>query len=792
MGSGASSGSKTDVSIPTPVRKLQSFRALADSNLINLPVDGSDLKTFDDALTEVKRLRKFANEALSALHHRGSVFTEALEIYQKTTNNYLDGETGNDAHGGRRDAVKGNQGGITNVSEYKKKCVEKDQITRDLLLSVVSTNVLFAQCFEEEIQDIIDSFESVKVESGTKVINQGDQADLFYVIESGSFDVYVKAKGQKHSSLIEGATIQEGSAFGELALMYSKPRAATVVAREDSVVWVIDRDRYHTITKYFRMIRMQEQENLVGKIVIDGKKLCDLFTRQELEHVAMSGERDIYMKGDIIMRQGLGGDTAFVVQQGTVDAFKWKNKRRPSVAANMHRENDEENDGLGIFVKKLGKEEFFGEAALKAEDIRTYTYVAGEDNTVLLTLDRENVTSMIGSMAEIFEGQHQLDEADGDVSADLAEYANIGQKHCLDMKREDIELLSVLGAGAFGKVLLCKHKETKSTYAIKCQSKQDIVDSKLTKHVLTELDIMVLFDHPNIAMLHTCIQDSRYLYFVIELLQGGELFTHSRKYYKMEESWSKFYSGCVVLAYTQIHAHKVAYRDLKPENLVLDSQGYAKLVDFGLAKVVTSGKTWTICGTPDYLAPEIVTTEGHDCAVDFWALGVLIYELCAGTAPFTAQDPMDIYEKILAGAFTSPSHFSKGLKDILRKLLQIHQIKRLGNTKGGIHSIMTHKWYSGFDWEGLFHRKLKEKAFPIIPTVKDAEDANMFEPWDTEMAMKAPETDWFPTLPDMLTAHTKREQETMKLQTERMTKGKRSLLDDIKDAEIIRVASKVE
>ena len=133
----------------------------------------------------------------------------ASEIYQKTTNNYLDGETGNDAHGGRRDAVKGNQGGITNVSEYKKKCVEKDQITRDLLLSVVSSNVLLAQCFEEEIQDIIDSFESVKIESGTKVINQGDQADLFYVIESGSFDVYVKAKGQKHSSLIEGATIQE-------------------------------------------------------------------------------------------------------------------------------------------------------------------------------------------------------------------------------------------------------------------------------------------------------------------------------------------------------------------------------------------------------------------------------------------------------------------------------------------------------------------------------------------------------------------------------------------------------
>ena len=176
-----------------------------------------------------------------------------------------------------------------------------------------------------------------------------------------------------------------------------------------------------------------------------------------------------------------------------------------------------------------------------------------------------------------------------------------------------------------------------------------IIDQSLTNHVMTELHIMVLFNHPNICTLHTCIQDSRYLYFVIELLQGGELFNHSRKYYNFDEVWSKFYSGCVVLAYTQIHAHKVAYRDLKPENLVLDSQGYAKLVDFGLAKVVERGKTWTICGTPDYLAPEIVTTEGHDCAVDYWALGVFIFELCSGVAPFQAKDPMETYEKILSG-----------------------------------------------------------------------------------------------------------------------------------------------
>ena len=225
------------------------------------------------------------------------------------------------------------------------------------------------------------------------------------------------------------------------------------------------------------------------------------------------------------------------------------------------------------------------------------------------------------------------------------------------------------------------------------------------------------------------------------------------------QSWSKFYSASVVLAYSQIHAHKVASRDLKPENIVMDRNGYAKIVDFGLAKVLKEGKTWTVCGTPDYLAPEIITTEGHDYAVDYWALGVLIFELTSGQPPFMADDPMEVYEKILNGVIIMPNHFSKSISDIVKKLLIVSQTKRLGNTKGGIHSIMTHKWFSGFDWEGLLEQTLPAKDIPIKSNLKNPEDAHMFEPWDPSMDLDSAKEckNWVPKLPDMYTQQVERQ-----------------------------------
>lgn len=159
----------------------------------------------------------------------------------------------------------------------------------------------------------------------------------------------------------------------------------------------------------------------------------------------------------------------------------------------------------------------------------------------------------------------------------------------------------------------------------------------------------------------------------------------------------------------------------------MDSNGYVKFVDFGLAKQLLSGKTWTLCGTPDYLAPEIILNEGHDLAVDYWALGVLIFEMVVGAPPFYAEDPMEVYEKILSGNPAMPTFFTRNLSDLIKKLLRSQQGKRLGNTRGGTAAVVKHKWFSSFDWASLENGDAKP---PYTPTVGGKDDVTNFDKFD--------------------------------------------------------------
>jgi len=290
-------------------------------------------------------------------------------------------------------------------------------------------------------------------------------------------------------------------------------------------------------------------------------------------------------------------------------------------------------------------------------------------------------------------------------------------------------------------VKLAYHKTSDQYFALKCQSKRAITESGLQDHVLQEMRVMRRIDHPYIAKLYSALQDNLYIYFVLELLQGGEVFTHLRNRGKLSEQAARFYAATVVYAFTTIHSQKIAYRDLKPENLVMDSEGFVKLVDFGLAKQLLSGKTWTLCGTPDYLAPEIILNEGHDLAVDYWALGILIFEMVVGSPPFYGDDPMEVYEKILSGNPSMPSTFTRNLSDLIKKLLRSQQAKRLGNTRGGTASVVKHKWFSTFEWALLESGEAKP---PFKPTVVSREDVTNFDQFD-EGGLPAP-SDWMPDL----------------------------------------------
>jgi serine/threonine protein kinase len=338
--------------------------------------------------------------------------------------------------------------------------------------------------------------------------------------------------------------------------------------------------------------------------------------------------------------------------------------------------------------------------------------------------DREDFIVMFGNMKE-FMSKDRKETSQREITT-----AKTTSTTKMDIQRSDLHDITILGCGAFGKVLLVKNKNDGETYALKCQGKKSIVENGLQEHVINEAKVMAELDHPFIIKLYATMVDTQYIYFVMELLLGGEIFTHLRKLGSFEESWTRFYSGSVLAAFAIMHQKGMAYRDLKPENLVLDDKGYCKMVDLGLAKHIVDGKAWTLCGTPDYLAPEIILNEGHNIAVDYWALGVLIYEMVCGVPPFYAEEAMEIYERILNGTVPIPSSFSKSMGDIVRKLLKQQQTKRLGVTKGGTLAVMKHKWYSGFDWDGLIQRKL---SVPILPQIKNREDHSNFESFTAEL-----------------------------------------------------------
>ncbi|CAG8460003.1 3010_t:CDS:2 [Paraglomus occultum] len=292
----------------------------------------------------------------------------------------------------------------------------------------------------------------------------------------------------------------------------------------------------------------------------------------------------------------------------------------------------------------------------------------------------------------------------------------------------DFTICRTLGTGSFGRVHLVQSKRNTKYYAMKVLKKTEVVRLKQVEHTNNEKHILEQVNHPFLVNLWGTFQDTANLYMVMDYVAGGELFSVLRKSQRFPDYVAKFYAAEVLLAFEYLHSKDIIYRDLKPENLLLDRDGHIKITDFGFAKYVPD-ITWTLCGTPDYLAPEIIQSKGYGKAVDWYSLGVLIFEMLAGYPPFYDEDHMRLYEKILAGRIKYPSSFESNAKDLLKRLLTADLSKRYGNLKGGSEDIKRHKWFHGTDWDKLLRR---EGRAPYIPQINGDGDASNFDVYPEE------------------------------------------------------------
>ncbi|KAG9243513.1 kinase-like domain-containing protein [Calycina marina] len=294
----------------------------------------------------------------------------------------------------------------------------------------------------------------------------------------------------------------------------------------------------------------------------------------------------------------------------------------------------------------------------------------------------------------------------------------------------DFELRRTLGTGSFGRVHLVQSKHNQRFYAVKVLKKAQVVKMKQVEHTNDERRMLQEVKHPFLITLWGTFQDSKNLYMVMDFVEGGELFSLLRKSQRFPNPVAKFYAAEVTLALEYLHSKEIIYRDLKPENLLLDRHGHLKITDFGFAKKVPD-ITWTLCGTPDYLAPEVVSSKGYNKSVDWWSLGILIFEMLCGYTPFwDGGSPMKIYENILKGKVKYPPYIHPDAQDLLQRLITADLTKRLGNLVGGPEDVKQHLWFAEVTWERLAKKDIDA---PYVPPVKaGVGDASQFDNYPEE------------------------------------------------------------
>ncbi len=703
-------------------------------------------------------------------------------------------------------------------------------------------NFVFSDLTAMERKMFIDAMQREDVKQGTRVIQQGDLGDFFYVLQEGTIQFLVKdlsgtaiddeedatageEKKQSTGDLeIEVGTCTSGGSFGELALLYNALRAATCVAVTDCTLWKIDRKTFQILLA--RRARDHEKDiiELMEKIPL----LQGLSARNKSKFSsALTSVK--FRQGDRIVTKGDVGEVFYIIQEGEVRVHDM-------------------GTGAQFVDQILGPGDYFGERALLTGDPREANVTAVTDMVTTFAMDRATFEAAIGPLQHVVDremkkrilqgipviansnfypyeldqlvdllqehsfrkgtklatagnrytqhlwiiqqgivrvyskngdiftlevGDYFGDKNLGDSTTYISSYTAVCEENttCWVLTRKDLvsvirdinrlgEFLpyvssqrdnkirlhhlrkhEILGVGGFGKVWLASHRQkTKKVYALKMLDKRQLIEANQVKAILREKDIMSSLEHPFIISLVSSFQDESSLYLLLELIQGGELYSviHAGDDKGLPEKDAQFYCACVLEGLGHMHQRSICYRDLKPENVLIDKKGYCVIVDLGFAKIVMD-QTYTLCGTPEYLAPEVIMSKGHDKAVDYWSFGVLVYEALVGETPFYIQgsDQMSLFRRIIMVKYDFPARqtVSDEGKDLIEKLLVRRPVIRFGNRARGHLDVRDHPWFQKINFKKLLKKEVKA---PWVPKITAPLDSSHFDDYKSAERKQRP------------------------------------------------------
>jgi len=626
--------------------------------------------------------------------------------------------------------------------------LQNDDATRKLL----KASKLFGTLPDPLIKELADCMFQKKFKKGEILVKKGDPVDEIYFLKEGNIlCTEVEIGGTKYANI----NLKPGDNIGEITIQMNIPAPGHVECMTNGIVWILTKERY---TKCLKGMD-------IGELI---QKSADFKFLAAMPIIAYS---DI---DRVEITQLMEKMTSLTLEPGEtlatighdIEPAGYFVKSGQEKGGYIERTN---KDGL---TKKVGAGEGFGFGGdtFIVSNIKNKAEAAayGKDHG-LVKLDQEcciktakqhlkrdsMVTSQYTTTACGTKPVHLRKISIHDVRSVLHDEFRLGKDYRKnrsyngDVTKETLEKKQLLGQGTFGQVWLCREPKSNSPYALKIQYKRELIEQHQADGVMLEKQIMEKMNNPFVMGLVNSQQDKACLYMMMELIQGGELRDQMRDDHDLSkphlsESASKFYAACMVEGLSYMHRRDYVYRDLKGENVMIDKEGYCVIIDLGFAKYVPD-KTFTFCGTPIFIAPEVVLNKGHNKSADIWSMGVMIYEMLFGTNPFfdyndSTVDQRTLFKRIVKGQFQRPQKqtaidayqaVSADAKDIIKKMLVVNVNKRLGCGARADLEIRDHPWFAStekgttgaIDFGNLYRKELKA---PWIPTVTSPFDGANF------------------------------------------------------------------